>query len=212
MMASDDGIWSHYGVAHNSRARWAQQPVSLLNVSTSDSMPPLSSSTSSFDESSDPEGSGPEGSGSALTAAEETRAAIDVMFEALAHIQASMETESEDAREQAYYGFKEALQHRLHHVIQQRTQDKVTAAEEASGKEVSGVPPAKEASVGPDVKDTAGSGSEAPPHPDALDVSGDGAPADDFGPSAAEDESTLEKFWPAIAQSTGSDTTSTGSE
>jgi hypothetical protein len=53
----------------------------------------------------------------------ETRAAIDVMFEALAHLQASMETASENQRAQAYRRFKDALYSRFDYLVEERRGD-----------------------------------------------------------------------------------------
>ncbi len=49
----------------------------------------------------------------------EVRAAVDVMFEALSHIQASLETSSEEKRRASYRKFKEALYDRFDHLIEQ---------------------------------------------------------------------------------------------
>ena len=57
---------------------------------------------------------------SRLSPAEETRAAIDVMFEALSHIQASLEQSSEEARSQSYRDFKNALYCRFEQVVGNR--------------------------------------------------------------------------------------------
>ncbi len=57
---------------------------------------------------------------SRLSPAEETRAAIDVMFEALSHIQASLEQSSEEARSQSYRNFKNALYRRFEQVVEDR--------------------------------------------------------------------------------------------
>ena len=50
----------------------------------------------------------------------ELRAAVDVMFEALSHIQASLETASKEKRAQSYRTFKEALYERFEHVVEKR--------------------------------------------------------------------------------------------
>jgi len=47
----------------------------------------------------------------------ELRAAVDVMFEALSHIQASLEASSEEKRVQSYRKFKEALYERFEHLV-----------------------------------------------------------------------------------------------
>jgi len=50
----------------------------------------------------------------------EMRAAVDVMFEALSHIQASLETKSEEKRVQSYRKFKEALYDRFEYLVDAR--------------------------------------------------------------------------------------------
>lgn len=50
----------------------------------------------------------------------EMRAAVDVMFEALSHIQASLETKSEEKRVKSYRKFKEVLYDRFEYLIEQR--------------------------------------------------------------------------------------------
>jgi hypothetical protein len=50
----------------------------------------------------------------------EMRAAVDVMFEALSHIQASLETTSEEKRVESYRTFKEALYDRFEYLVEQR--------------------------------------------------------------------------------------------
>lgn len=50
----------------------------------------------------------------------EMRAAVDVMFEALSHIQASLETTSEEKRVESYRKFKEALYDRFEYLVDQR--------------------------------------------------------------------------------------------
>jgi len=52
----------------------------------------------------------------------EMRAAIDVLFEALSHIQASLEQTSEDKRVKSYRKFKEALYDRFEYLVDQRTE------------------------------------------------------------------------------------------
>lgn len=58
----------------------------------------------------------------------EVRAAVDVMFEALSHIQASLETASPDQREASYRRFKEALYDRFEHEIERRREAAAEAA------------------------------------------------------------------------------------
>lgn len=50
----------------------------------------------------------------------EMRAAVDVMFEALSHIQASLETSSEEKRMESYRKFKEALYDRFEHLLEEQ--------------------------------------------------------------------------------------------
>jgi hypothetical protein len=45
------------------------------------------------------------------------------MFEALAHLQASMETASEEKRAEAYRRFKDALYSRFEHLVDERRSD-----------------------------------------------------------------------------------------
>lgn len=52
----------------------------------------------------------------------EMRAAVDVFFEALSHIQASLEKTSEDKRMTSYRKFKEALYDRFEYLVEQRTE------------------------------------------------------------------------------------------
>jgi hypothetical protein len=52
----------------------------------------------------------------------EVRAAIDVLFEALSHIQASLEETSEDKRVKSYRKFKEALYDRFEYLVEQRSE------------------------------------------------------------------------------------------
>lgn len=51
----------------------------------------------------------------------EMRASVDVLFEALAHIQASLETSSPEERKKTYQTFKEALYDRFEHLVEART-------------------------------------------------------------------------------------------
>jgi hypothetical protein len=50
----------------------------------------------------------------------ELRAAVDVMFEALSHIQASINASEPEAREKQYQTFKEALYERFEHLLEQK--------------------------------------------------------------------------------------------
>jgi hypothetical protein len=49
----------------------------------------------------------------------ELRAAVDVMFEALSHIQASLEASSEEKRVESYRTFKEALYERFEYLVEE---------------------------------------------------------------------------------------------
>lgn len=95
----------------------------------------------------------------------EMRAAVDVMFEALAHIQASLETSSETKRRASYKKFKEALYERFEHILEEQEpdvgrQDRPTSSPNSDGSE-----------RGPTLND-----------------------------SSEEQNDTLEKMWPAIAE------------
>ncbi len=54
----------------------------------------------------------------------EVRAAVDVMFEALSHIQASLQDTSAEEHRQAYRTFKEALYDRFEHLIEKRQEER----------------------------------------------------------------------------------------
>ncbi len=94
----------------------------------------------------------------------ELRAAVDVMFEALSHIQASLETSTEEKRMESYKKFKEALYDRFEHLVEER---------EAA---------AQETTYGAAHADS----GEAQNEP-TLDDSD-------------EEDDTLEKMWPAVAE------------
>lgn len=105
----------------------------------------------------------------------ETRAAIDVLFEALAHIQASQESSSEAARAESYRNFKQALYTRFQYLKEERYN--IGSAPEES----------------PDPPDTGASMEE--------ESTGQSSAAPNAGGSRAADgaEDTLQKFWPAIS-------------
>lgn len=129
-------------------------------------------------------------SASDLSPAEETRAAIDVMFEALAHIQASLETSSEEAREASYRNFKQALYRRYGQVLEDR---------QAEGAPQQAPQAAPEPSVSVPGADGADSGDASVPGESGSDAGGDG-----FAVEQSDDDSdgsdTLEKFWPAVSK------------
>ena len=102
----------------------------------------------------------------------ETRAAIDVLFEALAHIQASQETSSEEARAEAYRNFKQALYTRFEYLKNER----YAAAAEGRSPE--------------DAQD-----DDAASSLDRSDVRDE---EEDQGRAAGQSDETLQKFWPAI--------------
>jgi len=115
---------------------------------------------------------------SRLSPAEETRAAIDVMFEALSHIQASLEQSSEEARSQSYRNFKNALYRRFEQVVEDRQASKKHGVGSQGQQEApAGAPLAENA-------DASVNGTSAPPL-SATDGEGAGG--------------TLEKLWPTIA-------------
>jgi hypothetical protein len=108
----------------------------------------------------------------------ELRAGIDVIFEALSHIQASLETSSEEDREKSYRTFKKALYDRLEHLIEKRRKEDIfpeesqveTATENGAAKQ-----------AGPSTKE--------------------GIPGESG--TAGQDNSdadTLEKLWPTPAE------------
>lgn len=69
----------------------------------------------------------------------ELRAAVDVMFEALSHIQASVESSSPEEREASYRTFKEALYERFEHAVERRREKApCPQSEVASGPDNSG--------------------------------------------------------------------------
>ncbi len=62
----------------------------------------------------------------------ETRVAIDVMFEALSHIQASIDASTEEERVESYRKFKEALYERYEHLLEERREEQTDRALEAA--------------------------------------------------------------------------------
>lgn len=118
-----------------------------------------------------------------LTPAEETRAAIDVMFEALSHIQASLEQSSEEARSQSYRSFKNALYRRFEQVVEDRQAMK---RKKPVSKEQKNAPVDPALSQDADVKN--------------ADVSANGAREDCLSvPDKGNSDGTLEKLWPTIS-------------
>jgi hypothetical protein len=118
-----------------------------------------------------------------LSAEEETRAAIDVMFEALAHIQASMEESSEEARKRAYTNFKKALYRRFEQTLEDRSRSG-SLETRGDGAPGASAPPAER---GANETTPAGSSSADEPGPTLETTDSD------------SDEDTLEKFWPSIS-------------
>ena len=104
----------------------------------------------------------------------ETRAAIDVLFEALAHIQASQETSSEEARAEAYRNFKQALYTRFEYPKEKRY---AAAAEERSPEDAQ---------------------NEAASSASSLDGSAVSDGKEVQRRDAGTSKETLQKFWPAI--------------
>jgi hypothetical protein len=101
----------------------------------------------------------------------ETRAAIDVLFEALAHIQASQETLSEEARAEAYRNFKQALYTRFEYLKEERY---AATAEGRSPEDAQ--------------EDDAASSLDGPA----------AAEGEEQNLDAGKSDETLQKFWPAI--------------
>jgi hypothetical protein len=65
----------------------------------------------------------------------ELRASVDVMFEALAHIQASLTGSTPDEHESAYQQFKRALYDRYEHALARRREGAVPAAPRSQSDE-----------------------------------------------------------------------------
>jgi hypothetical protein len=101
----------------------------------------------------------------------ETWAAIDVLFEALAHVQASQETSSEEARAEAYRNFKQALYTRFEYLKEERY---AAAAEGRSPEDAQ--------------EDDAASSLDGPA----------AAEGEEQDLDAGKSDETLQKFWPAI--------------
>ena len=118
-----------------------------------------------------------------LTPEEETRAAIDVMFEALSHIQASLEQSSEEARSQSYRSFKNALYRRFEQVVEDRQAMK---RKRPVSHEQKNAPVDPALSTDADVQN--------------ADVSANGAREDYLSvPDKENTDGTLEKLWPIIS-------------
>jgi hypothetical protein len=108
----------------------------------------------------------------------ELRAAVDVMFEALSHIQASINASEPEAREKQYQTFKEALYERFDHLLEQRYSDATSGTPTTSGDAASENARTAE-------EDTpSGERFDRPPQ----EVGGDGA-ADPASPDAVESPS-----------------------
>jgi len=118
----------------------------------------------------------------------EVRAAVDVMFEALSHIQASINASESEAREKQYQTFKEALYERFEHLLEQ--QYALDASSDSSSASCDAAP----AETEPDrsSEDSKASGKDAPSGErfdrPSQDVSGDGA-ADPASLDASESHS-----------------------
>jgi hypothetical protein len=99
----------------------------------------------------------------------ETRVAIDVMFEALSHIQASIDASSdEEERVKSYRRFKEALYERYEHLLEKRREE-----------------------------GTATSANEDDPALEKMNENGQ--VDDREAAKGADDEDTLGKLWPAVS-------------
>lgn len=104
----------------------------------------------------------------------ETRVAIDVMFEALSHIQASIDASSEEERVESYRKFKEALYERYEHLLEKRREEASTAT---NGGE-------------PALETVNGNGHAGNGHADDREI--------EEG-TDSEGGDTLGKLWPAIS-------------
>lgn len=93
----------------------------------------------------------------------ELRASVDVMFEALSHIQASLTGATSDEHESAYHNFKQALYDRYEHALAQRREEHPTAPKAANGGADGG---AREASA-----PMPGQGDGSQMHPPELEPS-----------------------------------------
>ncbi len=99
----------------------------------------------------------------------ETRVAIDVMFEALSHIQASIDASSEKERVESYRKFKEALYERYDHLLEKRREEEISTG-------ANGTDPSLET-----VKENGHADDRRPEE------------------AADGDEDTLGKLWPAVS-------------
>jgi len=112
----------------------------------------------------------------------ELRAAVDVMFEALSHIQASINASEPEAREKQYQTFKEALYERFEHLLEQKyaldasSGDATVSGEDAPSGERFDRPPQEvggDGAADPALVDAADSHSAAPSAPEGDTSNGD---------------------------------------
>ena len=149
----------------------------------------------------------------------EVRAAVDVMFEALSHIQASLGADTEEERVQTYHKFKEALYERFELAVEKRQEEsrprrsrggdreeeRQKGASPESRANVNGTPserpPMNRTSEGEAVKNgTAENGA----HSSSGDSPGEESVDEGSVDRGSGDEDTLGKLWPAIAEQAGS--------
>lgn len=139
---------------------------------------------------------------------QEIRAAVDVMFEALSHIQASLESRSGEDHVQSYQKFKEALYERFEHAVDRRREEKPTFERHEEKQEtISQTDPSpngstpKGAANGVTGNGSAANGSAAnkPVADPAGDKPSSGEPAREESGTDSDDD-TLGKLWPTIAE------------
>jgi hypothetical protein len=161
----------------------------------------------------------------------EVRAAVDVMFEALSHIQASLGADTEEERVQTYHKFKEALYERFELAVEKRQEefgrprnaDRENAdreegrQKEASPKSRANVngtpsdqPPMNRTSEGEAVENGTPKNGTAKNGTRGNGTRGNGAaketsPEKETSPDKdSGDDDTLGKLWPTIAEQAGS--------
>lgn len=140
---------------------------------------------------------------------EEVRAAIDVMFEALSHIQASIDTNSEEERVQTYRKFKEALYERFEHAVGEARQERPSGSDKSDREPQAGhtgPSPTPDAAAGDGAAPANGtsppnvspSSNGTPSSEGAAGTESDAGGAEEASPSDSERD-TLGKLWPDVA-------------
>ena len=133
----------------------------------------------------------------------ELRAAVDVMFEALSHIQASINASEPEAREKQYQTFKEALYERFEHLLEQKyaldasSGDATASGEDAPSGERFDRPPQEiggDGATDPTLPDAAESHSEPSSTPEGDTSNGD---ALERAEETAEPDDEANTLWPS---------------